>query len=84
MACQGGMDFSMGEVVEIGVMLTGEGFAKGELHVLVCHWRSFQADLIAELVISLWDDDLQFASLIAIADGLWPEVVQRGRDTRSA
>jgi hypothetical protein len=30
MACQGGMDFSVGEVVEIGVMLAGEGFAEGK------------------------------------------------------
>ncbi len=40
--------------------------AKGELHVLVCHWRRFHVDLIAELVISLWDYDLRFASLVAI------------------
>jgi hypothetical protein len=29
MVCKGGMDFSVGEVVEIGVMLAGEGFAEG-------------------------------------------------------
>jgi hypothetical protein len=40
--------------------------AKGDLHVPVCHGRILHVDLGTDFVVSIRDDDLRFASLVAI------------------